>query len=423
MHEECTGVWAMRNRRVARLIMLATAVAALGSPAPSLAAQLELVASGRGRIVATIANATADEKAEVVCTGGGDKCTASYAAGRAVTLRAEPDLSGGPSTFEVWSDDRCPPGPVCKITLESDRQSVVASFSPQLVAVNVFNTSGAPLRITSSPAGLSCEVTARTGGCRGEFPLLSSVDLIAEGAAPRWGGCDAIVGAKCSVTAHSRRDVFLEAGPFGKTHDPLRVGLTFRVAKTGTGSGTVRSESLDCGSRCSDELLFGTKQTLIAEPGRSSRFVGWRGACSDDPRCTLVAGPVTRITAVFDDPNARPRPPTSGQSPKPKPGPLPPSSQGGFVATVDRRVVVRGVRSRRIRFTVRVNRSSSIRVVLKTARGNRIISRTWKVEPGRHVLRLRVARRARRGSYVLRIAARDQHGHVMRFERRVRLRR
>jgi len=418
-----------RNRRLPRLIALATAVAALGFPAPSLAAQLELVASGRGRIVATISNATAEEKAQVVCTGGG-MCTENYVAGRTVTLRAQPDLSAGPSTFEVWSDDRCPAGPVCKITLESDRQSVVASFSPQLVSVNVFNTSDASLRVTSSPAGLSCEVTAQRGGCGGEFPLFSSVDLVAEGAAPRWAGCDAVVGAKCSVTAHSGRGVFLEAGPLGQNVAPqLSVGLTFRVAKDGTGSGTVRSQSLDCGSRCSRRLLFGTKQTLIAEPDRGSRFVGWRGACSDDPRCTLVAGPVTRVTAVFNDPNARPNSPSSAppgadqKRPKPKPRPSTPNSQGDFVATVDRRVIVRGVRARRIRFTVGVNQPSSIRAALENARGNRVTSRTWKIEPGRHVLRLRLPKRARQGSYLLRITARDQHGHVKRFERRVRLRR
>jgi hypothetical protein len=431
-----------KNRRLARLIALAAAaaaaVAALGFPAPSLASQLDLMPSGRGRIVSTISDARPEENAEVVCSGDRHVCTAGYIAGRVVTLRAEPDLTAGPSSFRAWSDDRCPPAPVCKITLEDDRQSVVASFSPQLVAVNVFNTSGASLRVTSSPAGVSCEVMTQKGVCRGEFPLFSSVDLIAQGDAPRWRGCDTIIGAKCSVTAHWARDVFLEVGPFGQHYDPLTVELTFHVAKEGTGSGSVRSESLDCGNRCSNRLDFGTKQAFIANAAPGSRFVGWRGACSSDPRCTLVVGPVTRLTAVFDDPSVHPssppsskpssppssKPPTSGPNrPNPATRPSTPSPQHGFFATVDRRVVVRGVRPRRIRFTVRVNQPSSIRAALQNGRGNRVASRAWNVKPGRHLLRLSVPRRAQRGSYLLRITARDQHGHVKQIARRIRLRR
>jgi hypothetical protein len=52
-----------------------------------------------------------------------------------------------------------------------------------------------------------------------------------------------------------------------------------------------------------------------------------------------------------------------------------------------------------------------------------VTTHIWKLEPGRRELRLRVPRRARQGRYLLRVTARDRHGHAKRFERDVRLRR
>jgi hypothetical protein len=93
-----------------------------------------------------------------------------------------------------------------------------------------------------------------------------------------------------------------------------------------------------------------------------------------------------------------------------------------FVARVGP-IVVPGAGPRRVHFTVSVNARSSIRAVLENARGRPVSSRTWQVERGERVLRLRVPRRARRGSYVLRITARHKAGDIKRFTRRVRLRR
>jgi hypothetical protein len=280
--------------------------------------------------------------------------------------------------------------------------------------------------------------------CRGQFDLSTTGKLSAEGVEPVWGRgvdghtCDTIAGAECSLTVHSRRHVALAFGePIERSGGvPGDITVVFRIAKDGTGSGTVRSESLDCGDRCRATLGFGDPQTLVAHAERGSRFVRWRGVCAASPRCTLAVGPVTRVTAVFDSvgsqaetkqaetkpsgtkPPGRKRPTSKSQQSK-----RDRRSQSPFVARVGRRIVVRGVRPRRIRFTVSVNKRSSIRAVVAHARGRLVSSRSWTVGRGRRVLRLSLPRRARRGTYVLRVTARDGAGYVKRFERRVRLRR
>jgi hypothetical protein len=208
------------NRHVRRLIVLVIALAPLGLPAPSLAAQLNLVVNGRGTIVATIAGPTVDESAEVVCASLDllRECSVYDVPGRVVTLRAEPVVGVGRSSFELWSDDRCPPGPVCQIALDSDRQAVVASFSPQTVVVHM-STAPQPGGVTSIPPGLACPARPDVETvCSGEFPLLTAVDLVAEGTGAQWQSgatpwsedtCDAVVGATCSVSARSNRDVDL----------------------------------------------------------------------------------------------------------------------------------------------------------------------------------------------------------------------
>ena len=414
-----------------RWTLVAAALSISVFAAPVSAAELDLITNGPGTIVATIPDAGASESARVVCTklGGDDafhaaQCRAEYLPGRVVTLTAEPmPINGGLSSFGVWSDDRCPPAPVCDIPIDSDVQSVAASFSPQRIRVQISSSPQGPGRFTSIPAGFVCEAYPNVPHfCTAEFPLFTTVQLIAEGIGPEWRvGCDTIVQSTCSMFLDELRpaDLFFAGGTLGGQGGGFFV--RFRVAKDGSGSGTVRSDHLDCGGTCSESVGFGDRDTLEASPDAGSRFVAWRGACGESPRCSLKVGPVTRVTAVFERLSA------AGSVPPPPPPPPPPTSgptaaSKPFVATVDR-VVVRGTRKRRIRFTIRVSARASIRGVLESARGDRITAGAWRIPRGRHVLSLAVPRRAPRGTYVLRITARDAHGHVKRFDRRVRLRR
>jgi len=426
----------VRERRILTLIATIGALTALCFPTAALAepaalAPFELKVNGsfQGEIVATIEDAAAGEtQSNFRCQ---ERCSASYRVGRVVTLTAKPE---DPSEFGFWSDDRCPPGPVCKLKVDSGKQTVVASFSPQLLVVDVANETSADARVTSQPAGSSpLEAPFAACGislwCR-EFPVSkeSEITLTAHGDAPFWGvgdegdACDVVDGAKCVLLPYSERHVALRFGgpPVVLPGEPGEVRVTFRVAKDGTGVGTVRSPLFDCGENCKATLDFGERHTVVADAARGSHFVRWRGACGTSPRCTLAAGPVTRITAVFDAEEAPSENKPSGtdpQRPKRRPG-----SKAAFTARVGR-VVVRGARPRRLRFTVGVNAPSSIQALLENGRGRSVTSRTWRVQAGTRVLRLSVPRRTPGGNYVLRITVRDRAGNVKRFNRRVRLRR
>ena len=420
-----------------RWALLVTALSMLGFPAPSSAAQLDIVVNGPGTILATIPDASGPETASVVCTSADNFepfdttiCReTSYLPGRVVTLHARAIpidrslYSFGLSSFVMWSDDRCPSTPVCELPIDSDRQSITASFSPQKLTVFMSDSPQGPGRLTSLPPGFACEALLFTRReCVAVFPAFTTVQLIAEGARPRWTFCDTVVGSTCSVMASHWRQVTLrwpggQLGGLGAGRE-----LQFRVAKDGSGSGTVKGDDFDCGTRCTRIVEFGTRATFTAFPDDGSRFVGWRGACGEAPRCSLEMGPVTRVTAMFRRGSAggSKQPPAS--SPAPPPFGFPPSgSDRPFIVVVEGRVVVRGARPRRVHVTVRVSARSSIHGVLETARGRRVTANTWQIPRGRSMLRLAVPRRARRGTHVLRITARDGREHVKRFTRRVRL--
>src|ERR671910_573032 len=69
--------------------------------------------------------------------------------------------------------------------------------------------------------------------------------------------------------------------------------------------------------------------TLVAAPAAGSNFVRWRGAtaCGTSTTCTVRAGSVTSLRAVFDAqgrPSTPPPPPPAPPPPPPPAGPPPP---------------------------------------------------------------------------------------------------
>lgn len=424
------------SRRSARITVLLTVLCVLSFPAASSAAGLDIVVNGPGTIVATIGDPSGPESSRVVCTTAEnpepfnvEKCAANYVPGTVVTLTAQAIRidSGlyplGRSAFGVWSDDRCPPTPVCELLIDDDRQSITASFTPQKVTVYMSDAPEGPGRLTSAPPGFTCEALLNAQRqCVAVFPLFATVQLIAEGAGARWiSGCDTVVGTTCTVVADRWRVAQLRflGGKLGGLGGGVEV--RFRVAKEGPGSGTVHGDRINCGASCSEIVEFGQRDTLQAVPDSGSRFLKWRGACGESPRCSLAVGPVTRVTAVFErEPEGRSKSPPASSSPAPSSGTTPVSNVS-FVATVDRRVVVRSTRSRRVLFTVRVSARSSIRGVLESARGDSVTASTWQISRGKHALKLPIPRRVPRGNYVLRITARDGRGNSRQFDRRIRV--
>jgi Divergent InlB B-repeat domain len=252
--------------------------------------------------------------------------------------------------------------------------------------------------------------------------------LVATGTNAVWDAalCDlppgATAGGKptCTVSAYSARwtRVRFDVPDFDPGVPP-KVSVRFRVLKRGTGSGTVRSGSLNCGSTCAVDKDFGQPETLVAEPAPGSNFVRWQGACSTQPSCALAVGPVTVVAAVFDavsTPNPTATMPTAQTSQTSQPS----QSVSRFTARLKRIAVVGRGRRRAILIRVQVNAPASIRATLSRGR-HRVASRHWRVRSGSPLLRFRVPARARGGSYRLSLSIRDAAGHGTQIKRRVRL--
>ena len=76
------------------------------------------------------------------------------------------------------------------------------------------------------------------------------------------------------------------------------VVFTLSVVKTGTGSGTVITDGIACGSVCANSYPAGAVVILKAIPDPNSTFLGWKvnGASSN---CVVAMSGATTVTAIF----------------------------------------------------------------------------------------------------------------------------
>jgi len=421
-------------RRTFAALAGAIAIGALGASPSAAHPEAPTASAGAGTVTLDVVpngNGTVSRDpapaGSAACAGSADelrKCSFDYPRGAEVTLTAEPDAPG--VRFLGWSDQRCPGTGPCVLPMDADRQSVSALFTPQ--------------RIRVAFAGPGTVSTVEHGPCLpapppddvwlldcGEFDLLSRVTLHAapedDSKPPRWNATSCEPPAPkpgdttCTVTVNSVTwaNVIFGGTPGGDMNPTVTV--YFRVVKRGSGSGTVRGESLDCGTACAVEKRFGRRETLVADAAPGSSFAGWRGGCSTTPTCSLAVGPVTTVVAVFDAEgrSTRSEPSQSGS----------PDSQQShrrtrFVARLRRIAVTGHGRHRRVLMRVSVNARAVVTASLRRGRV-RVASRRWRIGAGSPLLRMRVPARARRGVHRLRLSIRDGDGHATRISRRVRL--
>jgi hypothetical protein len=408
------------------VVICALAAGPVGAEAP--AATLDVVPDGNGTVTVSPAPAGATACAGSPDTLSLDKlgdCAYDVASGQEVTLTATPNAEPPelePKTaFVGWSDARCPGTGPCTLPIDSDWQSVTALFSPQRVTVKsrgpgtVIIPGGAECGPTATPRLLDC----------GRLPLLSRVTLQAKPFDPAVGVtwepllCDTPAPKKgdvlctVSVLGPAQAKVGFGDEPGGDVSPTIRV--TFRVLKQGSGSGTVRSESLDCGSQCALDAHFGDRETLVAEPASGSTFMGWRGMCSTALRCSLAVGPVTSVVAVFDD-ASKGGSPASDREPNARPE----GSRGSapFVARLRRIAVTGHGARRRVLMRVQVNGPATVRAALSRRR-DRVAGGRWRVRGGMPLLRLRIPAGARSGRYRLALSVRGAVGHATHMTRKV----
>jgi Divergent InlB B-repeat domain len=400
-------------RRVLATVMV-TAVGILAFPALSLGASLNVVPNGPEGVSVTVTAAGTTNPPCAAIAIKATACSYTYPQGEMVTL------SASINQFVGWSDVRCPPTPTCTISLDEQATTVTASYAVQRVWVRISGTG------TVAPAGgAPCAVAPgdpTTADC-GLFALGSRVTLTGTPASaipPTWQralsnparplcddppGVDATSAPTCAIDVNGLRwgNVAFDGQPLSSAV-PSSVSVNFHIIKVGTGAGSVRSGSLDCGGRCTTERTFGNRETLVAAPGSGSRFVRWRGACGTAPTCALAVGPVTAISAEFQ------------------------ATRGSRTATGGRALVARIVgaavrgrgRRRTVRVTVQVNAAANVRVALLKGRRT-FASRRRSVPGGRALVALRVPARAAAGSYRVRMTVRDRAGRTTTTARRVRL--
>jgi hypothetical protein len=382
--------------------------------------QLDVIPNGEGTV--SLDPLPADRQ---LCSGSPQEpvqCSYVYASGQRVTLTAT--ATGANTSFVGWSDARCPGTEPCTLALTDDVQSITAMFTPVRLLARTVGAGAVRATSSDQPCPDTGELEIPGKNC-GEYRLFTEVTLRADradplDATPAWltsqrrcdrTGMTADGAPTCTVTMYSVRWTSVAFEGFDADTDiPPRVSVRFRVVKRGSGSGTVTGGPVNCGTDCAADMGFGDSETFVADTARGSTFVGWRGACSRAPRCSLAVGPVTYLIAVFDAPEeANPTSPSPAR---------PPGAR--FVARV-RRISVSGHgRHRKIMVRVQVSAPATIRGTLSRGR-RRVASRRWRVAAGTPLLRMRVPARARPGIYRLRLSLRDEAGHVTRVKRRVRL--
>ena len=113
-----------------------------------------------------------------------------------------------------------------------------------------------------------------------------------------WGAFASFNGATCD----SVNDRYVAVGFFGAI---LQTGGQLDIVKSGTGSGTVTSNSggISCGSACVASYPTGTSVTLTATPGSGASFAGWSGCVSATTAAsiTVAVNSNTTCSAVFQD--------------------------------------------------------------------------------------------------------------------------
>ncbi|MGR8933377.1 MAG: InlB B-repeat-containing protein [Gammaproteobacteria bacterium] len=211
----------------------------------------------------------------------GDVCSATLDYGSSVTLTATP--SNG-SAFTGWSGACSGTGP-CNLTVATANNNVIALFTAQyLLSVNKSGSGSG----TVSGSGIDCGSTCSAGLNDGTTVSLTATPAIGSTFAG-WSGACSGAGA-CNVTMDGAKNV---------TATFTLQQFTLSVGKSGTGSGTVAGNGIDCGSTCSSTLDYGTAVSLIAVPDAYSEFTGWSGACNGTDTCNVSMDAAKNVTATF----------------------------------------------------------------------------------------------------------------------------
>jgi len=106
-----------------------------------------------------------------------------------------------------------------------------------------------------------------------------------------WSGGDCRGTGHCTVTMDQAVTV---NALFNKVHQLV-------VLKSGSGTGQVQAQGINCGADCSEDYSDGVSVVLSATVDIGSVFTGWSGGgCSGTSHCIVTMGQATMVTAMFN---------------------------------------------------------------------------------------------------------------------------
>ncbi len=107
-----------------------------------------------------------------------------------------------------------------------------------------------------------------------------------------WGGACSGMATTCQLTMNADKSVTAS----------FATGVTLTVNKSGTGSGTVKSNppGIDCGSDCTEAYIKNTEVTLTATPDSDSAVSGWQKCDSaSENTCRVTMDKAKTVTVIF----------------------------------------------------------------------------------------------------------------------------
>jgi hypothetical protein len=224
----------------------------------------------------------------------GATCAFAFTEGAVVTLTASPAAGTAPV---VWSGcETITVEKKCKVTM-STAKTVKATFDLAQRELKVTKAGTGTGTVTSSPAGIECPGKCSTTFTNGTVVILSAVS--GPNTLPVvWTGCTKVIAEnKCEAS-------MIAAKAITATFNLNQVEL--KVAKTGTGTGTVKSTpaGIECGAKCTAKFGEGSTATLSGTPGASTEAVVWSGCDSvnAENKCLVTMSGAKEVSATFNHP-------------------------------------------------------------------------------------------------------------------------
>jgi hypothetical protein len=224
-------------------------------------------------------------------------CTVNFVVGTQVVLTATPTA---PNTFGGWTNACNGSSATCTVTVDQARTATARFDAPvPEFTLNVGGDGSGTGTVTSSPAGITCTITAGTpgGDCTESFPSGTTVTLSAtpQGSSvfASWGG--ACSGGSCQLAMTQNHNAIA-------TFDLPNHLLTVLGAGSGSGRITSQPSGIDClvaagvtSGTCALPFAAGTSVTLTAVADAGSGIGGWTDACeTSGATCTVtMTGPRT----------------------------------------------------------------------------------------------------------------------------------